>query len=108
MSQSEDLFKGIEMFFAAYPERLPNDLYLSGESYAGIYLPYLAWQIYQSNLQYNTTNAGETTPVGTFYNLKGMAVGNGATDWDFDNAPSVPQTMWGFNMITTANYTAYN
>lgn len=37
-----------------------------------------------------------------------MAVGNGATDWDFDNAPSVPQTMWGFNMITTANYTAYN
>jgi carboxypeptidase C (cathepsin A) len=109
MTQSEDLFKAVEMFFAAYPERLPNEFYLSGESYAGIYLPYLAWQIYQSNLQYNISNMGnETTPVGTFYNLKGMAVGNGATDWDFDNAPSVPQTMWGFNMINTANYTAYN
>ena len=109
MSQSEDLFKAVTMFFAAYPEYLPNDFYLSGESYAGIYLPYLGWQLYQSNLQYNVSNEGGVTPaVGTFYNFKGMAVGNGATDWDFDNAPSIPQTMWGFNMITTANITAYN
>ena len=50
MSQSEDLFAALQMFFEAYPERKPNDLYLSGESYAGIYLPYLAWQIYQNNV----------------------------------------------------------
>jgi len=43
MTQSEDLFKAVTMFFTAYPERLPNDFYLSGESYAGIYLPYLGW-----------------------------------------------------------------
>jgi cathepsin A (carboxypeptidase C) len=43
MSQSDDLFKALEQFFMLYPERLPNDLFLSGESYAGIYIPYLAW-----------------------------------------------------------------
>jgi len=43
MSQSDDLFKAVVQFFALYPERVGNDLYLSGESYAGIYIPYLAW-----------------------------------------------------------------
>jgi len=43
MSQSEDLFAAVEKFFTLYPERVTNDLFLSGESYAGIYIPYLAW-----------------------------------------------------------------
>lgn len=34
-------------------------------------------------------------------------VGNGATNWHYDNAPSVPQTLWGFNMITTTQYNDY-
>jgi len=82
-------------------------LYLSGESYAGIYIPYLAWQIYQANEKYTAHNVDVIPPVGTQYKLKGFMVGNGATNWKYDNAPSVPQTLWGFNMITTEQYAAY-
>jgi len=33
------------------------------------------------------------------YPIKGMLVGNGATDWDFDVSPSFPETVYNFNMI---------
>ena len=43
MSQSKDAFIALQEFFKAFPEYLDNDLYISGESYGGIYVPYLAW-----------------------------------------------------------------
>lgn len=36
-------------WFTSYPEFGTNDLYLSGESYAGVYVPYLAREIYNYN-----------------------------------------------------------
>lgn len=32
-------------------------------------------------------------------NLKGMMVGNGCTDWNVDTNPSLPQTLYNFNII---------
>jgi carboxypeptidase C (cathepsin A) len=43
MSQSIDLFAALQQFYVKFPERLSNPLWISGESYAGIYGPYLAW-----------------------------------------------------------------
>jgi carboxypeptidase C (cathepsin A) len=43
ISQSEDLFTGLKDFFNAYPDMRSNELYITGESYAGVYVPYLAW-----------------------------------------------------------------
>lgn len=43
MGQSEDAFVALEAFFSDFSERLPNKLFISGESYAGIYVPYLSW-----------------------------------------------------------------
>ena len=52
-SSSLDNLEALFSFFKKFPEYLKNDLYLSGESYAGIYVPYLAWRIYEYNLWLN-------------------------------------------------------
>ena len=46
---------------------LLQDFYITGESYAGIYIPMLAYNIYNYNLK----------PTGPLINLKGIIVGNG-------------------------------
>jgi carboxypeptidase C (cathepsin A) len=43
MSQSKDAFAAIMNWYKSFPEYLRNDLYIAGESYAGIYVPYLSW-----------------------------------------------------------------
>ncbi len=75
-----------------FPERLSNPLWVSAESYGGIYGPYLAWQIHNWNNEAAWTN-------GTIYNLKGFAVGNGITDWHFDGEPASFEAYREFNLI---------
>jgi len=58
----------LQAFFKAFPEYSKNDLYLTGESYAGQYLPNIAHYIV-SNSQLGL-------------NLKGIAVGNGCWGGD--------------------------
>lgn len=43
MSQSADLFTAVQDFYNLFPEFLPNPLWVTGESYAGIYGPFLTW-----------------------------------------------------------------
>jgi carboxypeptidase C (cathepsin A) len=70
--------------FFKFPERQSNEIWLSGESYAGIYVPYLAWEIDQYNA------------LGGFtINLKGFIVGNGVTNWKYDTTPAyVEMGFW--------------
>jgi carboxypeptidase C (cathepsin A) len=67
-------------FFKKYPDYKKNDFYISGESYAGIYVPTLAWNV----INYN---AGVTKA--DRINLKGILVGNGVTDWNVDTDPAL-------------------
>jgi carboxypeptidase C (cathepsin A) len=39
---AKDNMAGLRLFFDKFPSYLGNDFYLSGESYAGIYIPMLA------------------------------------------------------------------
>jgi serine carboxypeptidase-like clade 2 len=58
-------------FFQGWPSLRKNDFFISGESYAGIYVPYLATYVDNWNSQ---------QPANIRINLKGIAVGNGCTD----------------------------
>jgi carboxypeptidase C (cathepsin A) len=94
MSQSEDAFAGLKDFYNAFPKYRNNELYLTGESYGGIYVPYLAWQIHQWNLVQKMNKWNDT------YNLLGFAVGNGYTDPMVDSNVLYPQTLFSFNLIS--------
>lgn len=64
-----DNTKAVELFFEKFPEYRSNDLFITGESYAGIYVPTLAESILKA------------VDAGTYSGapLKGIAVGNGCS-----------------------------
>jgi carboxypeptidase C (cathepsin A) len=49
LNQSEDAMNALLDWYAKFPEFKVNELFVSGESYGGIYVPYLAWQINSHN-----------------------------------------------------------
>ncbi|XP_043704714.1 serine carboxypeptidase-like [Telopea speciosissima] len=67
---SNDLYDFLQAFFAEHPEYTENDFFITGESYAGHYIPAFAARVHQGN------KAKEGIPI----NFKGFAIGNGLTD----------------------------
>ncbi|KMZ69154.1 putative Serine carboxypeptidase [Zostera marina] len=67
---SNDLYDFMQTFFAKHPEYVNHDFYITGESYAGHYIPAFASRVYQGNKMNE----------GIHINLKGFAIGNGLTD----------------------------
>jgi carboxypeptidase C (cathepsin A) len=43
MTSSKDALIALREWYKKFPEFADNKLFISGESYAGIYVPYLAW-----------------------------------------------------------------
>lgn len=62
-----DLFNFIQQFYTLFPEQKANDLWITGESYGGRYVPSFAYKLHQEK-----ANSG--------INLKGIAVGDGFVD----------------------------
>nr|XP_004240167.1 serine carboxypeptidase-like [Solanum lycopersicum] len=67
---SNDLYDFIQAFFNAHPEYVNSDFYITGESYAGHYIPAFASRVHQGNKK----------KEGIHINLKGFAIGNGMTN----------------------------
>ncbi|XP_049380968.1 serine carboxypeptidase-like [Solanum stenotomum] len=67
---SNDLYDFLQAFFNAHPEYVNNDFYITGESYAGHYIPAFASRVHQGNIK----------KEGIHINLKGFAIGNGLTN----------------------------
>ncbi|PSN57995.1 hypothetical protein C0J52_08092 [Blattella germanica] len=68
-SVGENLYSAILQFFQLFPELQKNDFYITGESYAGKYVPALSYTIHIKN-----------PDAKQHINLKGMAIGNGLCD----------------------------
>ncbi|XP_061342571.1 serine carboxypeptidase-like 20 [Gastrolobium bilobum] len=80
-------------WFKQFPEFLDNPFYISGESYAGIYVPTLAYEVVKGI-------RGGTKPV---INFKGYIVGNGVTDQTFDGNALIP-FVHGMGLISDNIY----
>lgn len=64
-----DLYTALTQFFKLFPDLQENDFFVSGESYAGKYVPAVAYKIH-------TNNEKKQQKI----NLKGIAIGNGLSD----------------------------
>ncbi|XP_021297402.1 serine carboxypeptidase-like 45 [Herrania umbratica] len=78
----------LERWFVKFPEYKNRDFYITGESYAGHYVPQLAQLIIHSNLKLN---------------LKGIAIGNPLLEFATD-MNSVDQYYWSHGLISDSAY----
>lgn len=79
----------LEYFFSLFPEYKNNQLFITGESYAGIYVPTLAEQILKGQIDGSYTGA----------KLTGIAVGNGCSGTEVGICGSGSQgtfTEWSY------------
>ncbi|GJJ76769.1 hypothetical protein EMPS_09128 [Entomortierella parvispora] len=84
---AQDLLVFLDQFYERYPEQKTRDLYLTGESYAGKYVPAFAYGILESNKgrrhqHVNEDPDNQVVAVNEQNNipLKGIALGNSLTD----------------------------
>ncbi|XP_036617382.1 probable serine carboxypeptidase CPVL isoform X2 [Trichosurus vulpecula] len=66
---ARDLYSALTQFFQLFPEYRKNDFYATGESYAGKYVPAIAYYIHLLNPMAKVK-----------INLKGVAIGDGFSD----------------------------
>ncbi|NDW60430.1 S10 family peptidase, partial [Yangia sp. PrR004] len=67
---AKDNLQAVIRFFEKFPELASHDFYISGESYAGTYIPLLANEI----IEYNKEASKKIL-------LRGLMIGNGCTDY---------------------------
>ncbi|CAL1404178.1 unnamed protein product [Linum trigynum] len=90
---SNDLYSFLQEFFKGHSKYANNDFYITGESYAGHYIPALASRIYKGN----------KNNEGIHINLKGFAIGNGLTDPGIQYK-AYPEYALAAKLITKADH----
>ncbi|CAL0307058.1 unnamed protein product [Lupinus luteus] len=90
---AEDSLVFLLRWFERFPQYKRRDVFITGESYAGHYVPQLSQAIMKHNLK-NKKNA---------INLKGYMVGNALID-DFHDHLGVAQFMWSSGLISDQTY----
>ncbi|KAL0390562.1 UNVERIFIED_CONTAM: Serine carboxypeptidase-like 49 [Sesamum calycinum] len=67
---SVDFYDFLQAFFRRHPRYAKNDFYITGESYAGHYIPAFSVRIHKANRNKKSRHI----------NIKGLAIGNGLTN----------------------------
>ena len=70
---SSQLYELMQQFYDVFPEQLHNPLYITGESYAGHYVPGLAFKIHEENNRVGLSQRRKLP-------LAGLAIGDGWID----------------------------
>ncbi|KAI4304701.1 hypothetical protein MLD38_040175 [Melastoma candidum] len=85
---SNDLYDFLQGIFKQYPDYATNDFFITGESYAGHYIPALASRVQKGNEE----------KEGIHINLKGFAIGNGLTNSGVQYV-AYPEYAWDMDLI---------
>lgn len=72
---SDHLHDALIQFLKIFPEYRESPFFITGESYAGKYIPAIAHKIHQENVKFDSVGQGEFK-----INLEGIALGNAFTD----------------------------
>ncbi|ORY29146.1 carboxypeptidase C [Naematelia encephala] len=99
---AEDVYAFLSLFFSQYKEYAKQDFHISGESYAGTYIPNIASVIYKNSLALQSNLA--PTPKLPVINLKSLLIGDGLTD-PYNQFGSVPD--WACDK-TKSPYAVYS
>ncbi|KAG2245940.1 hypothetical protein Bca52824_085568 [Brassica carinata] len=90
---SDDLYDFLQAFFAEHPKLTNNDFFITGESYAGHYIPAFAARVHKGN----------KAKEGLHINLKGFAIGNGLTNPALQY-PAYPDYALEMGLITQSEH----
>mmetsp|Transcript_22449 Transcript_22449/g.41312 ORF Transcript_22449/g.41312 Transcript_22449/m.41312 type:complete len:484 (-) Transcript_22449:86-1537(-) len=85
---ASDNLQALHVFFGLYPELKTREFYVSGESYAGVYVPTLSSKIYRD-------------PT-VDWNMKGFIVGNGIFSWKLMQQSTIP-FLYGHGALSSWN-----
>ncbi|XVF01776.1 hypothetical protein REPUB_Repub04eG0118400 [Reevesia pubescens] len=91
---AKDSYTFLVNWFKRFPQFKSHDFYISGESYAGHYVPQLAEAIFDSN---------QHVPKSDYINLKGFIIGNSLLDDETDQTGMVDYA-WDHAVISDQVY----
>ncbi|KAF4346613.1 hypothetical protein G4B88_003879 [Cannabis sativa] len=94
---SNDLYDFLQAFFAEHPQYVENEFYITGESYAGHYIPAFASRVHKGN----------KAKEGIHINFKGFAIGNGLTNPEIQYKAYTDYAL-DMKLITKASYNKIN
>lgn len=91
---AENLLYGLKDFFNLFEDLKGRNFYVSGESYAGVYIPYLSEYILEDQ---------STDKI----NLKGVLIGNPLTYFDTDSERSMVEFGFWHGLISIETYESF-
>lgn len=91
---AQDSYAFLVNWFKRFPQYKSHDFYISGESYAGHYVPQLSEQIFDAN---------KHGPKENYINFKGLMIGNALMDDDTDQTGMV-EYAWDHAVISDQVY----
>ncbi|KAK8448702.1 hypothetical protein SEVIR_7G086400v4 [Setaria viridis] len=91
---ARDNLKFLQGWFAKFPQYKGRDLYITGESYAGHYVPQLAQRMVEFNKKEK------------LFNLKGIALGNPVLEFSTD-FNSRAEFFWSHGLISDSTYNIF-
>ena len=86
---AKNLHEALNNFFEEFEHLKKRDFYITGESYAGVYIPYLTEELINTN---------------STINLKGILIGNPMTSYTFDYDRSTPDFALSHGLIDLDTY----